>query len=54
MYSGQTSPTVANGSSNRLITYKAAPGATALGDFIDLNELLNFDGSNEEENASVI
>ncbi|XP_055532606.1 heat shock factor protein isoform X2 [Wyeomyia smithii] len=51
---GQISPTATNGSSNRLITYKGAPGGTLMGEYVDLNELLNLEGADEEENSTVI
>lgn len=44
---GHVSPSPNGGSSNQLMTYKTGLGNSNACDYIDLNELLNLDGSNE-------
>lgn len=46
-FAGHLSPNPTTGSSNQLMTYKIGSGNNNACDYIDLNELLNFDGNND-------
>ncbi|XP_029720459.1 heat shock factor protein isoform X2 [Aedes albopictus] len=48
---GHVSPSPNGGSSNQLMTYKTGLGNHNACDYIDLNELLNLDGSNEGQST---
>ncbi|EAT37717.1 AAEL010309-PA [Aedes aegypti] len=48
--SGHVSPSP-TGSSNQLMAYKTSLGNNNACDYIDLNELLNLDGSNEGQST---
>ncbi|XP_065092290.1 heat shock factor protein isoform X2 [Ochlerotatus camptorhynchus] len=48
---GHLSPTPSTESSNQLMTYKLGSGTNNACDYIDLNELLNFDDSNDGQST---
>ncbi|XP_055628025.1 heat shock factor protein isoform X2 [Toxorhynchites rutilus septentrionalis] len=52
--SGLSSTTQTGGPSNQLITYKNTTGNGVTGDYIDLNELLNLENTNDDEASTLL